>query len=72
MPRRNIPAPVPPGHKWCFQCAVSLPFDAFSVRRGRIDGYEYACRPCIAAKKRTRTAINAILHDTYRRVTGEQ
>lgn len=68
MPRRIIPAPVPPGHKWCFQCSAALPVQRFEVNRSTADGRRYACRPCVQRKQRQRRVINAILAETYARL----
>ena len=68
MPRRIIPAPVPPGCKWCFQCSTALPVQRFEVERRTADGRRYACRPCIQEKQRQRRAINRIMAETYARL----
>lgn len=68
MPRRIIPAPVPPGCKWCFQCSTALPVQRFEVDRGKPDGRRYACRPCIQRKRRQSRAIKRLMAGTYARL----
>lgn len=69
MPRRIIPSPVPPGHKWCFQCSTALPLQRFEVDRRKPDGRAYACRRCIAVAKRKRATVREVLNETFLRIT---
>ncbi len=68
MPRRIIPAPVPPGCKWCFQCSTALPVQRFEVDRGTADGRRYACRACILIKQRQSRANKRIMNESYARL----
>lgn len=69
MPKRIIPSPVPPGHKWCFKCSTALPVQRFAVDRSTADGRVYACLRCIAAQQRKRAAVRAVLNETFLRTT---
>lgn len=69
MPRRIVPAPVPPGSKWCYQCSTAQPVQRFQVDRGTADGRRYACRRCIAEKERSRARIKRAMTAAYFRHT---
>jgi hypothetical protein len=69
MPKRIIPSPVPPHHKWCHQCSTALPLQRFDVNRGKPDGRAYACRRCIDVAKRKRARVRAVLNETFLRTT---
>jgi hypothetical protein len=68
MPRRIVPAPVPPGAKWCHQCASPQPLQRFELHRSKADGRAHACRRCLDAKRRQRTRIRVNLNQTFARV----
>ena len=70
MPRRNIPVPVGPDEKYCFQCATALPKQRFDVDRSTLDGRSYACRPCIEAKQRSAASNKRHLNAVYQRLTA--
>lgn len=70
--KKIIPAPVPPGHKWCFRCAQALPFAAFYADRTRPDGCSCGCRRCIQRKRRETAAVLAKIETMYLRFQSER
>src|SRR3954453_18989379 len=47
-PRRRhlVEADVPEGHKWCPDCGIVKPFDAFPRTRASASGCYTYCKPC--------------------------
>ena len=61
-PRKNRRVPdevvVPEGHKWCHDCARTLPLDQFAKSRAATSGIATYCLPCHNARgKRSRDAL---------------
>lgn len=69
MPRRIIPVPVPPGSKWCHQCASLQPLQRFEVDRSKPDGRAYACPRCLDGKRRRGIHVRITLNETFARVS---
>ena len=59
MPRKKIPAAVPPGSKWCHSCAEAKPRQMFGVDRRNADGLNYCCLKCADGKLRARQVRQA-------------
>ena len=70
MPAKHIPAVVPPGYKYCFQCASVKPVDAFNRRSAAPDGRDPSCKPCKKLQKarseRKNAAMNEALDNTHK------
>ena len=54
MPRKNIPAAVPPGSKWCHSCTQAKPRQMFGMGRRKPDGRRYCSLRCDNGKQRER------------------
>lgn len=68
MPRKIVPVPVPPGHRWCFGCSRLLPLGAFAVERRDPEGRTTRCRQCRRRARRERREREAILEEAAERI----
>lgn len=70
MPRRTPPCPVPPGKKYCFQCASLLAQDSFYPGRSAPDGLSSPCKACKEAKRVERLRIDRLMEETWQRLNA--
>lgn len=68
MPRKIVPVPVPPGHRWCFGCSRLLSLGAFSVERRNPEGRTMRCRRCRLRARRELRERQAIIEEAAARI----
>lgn len=72
MPRKIIPIPVPPGEKYCHQCARSRSLAAFKPDRRRPDGLSSGCYECTVRRRKERQAIARLVRAHFERTVTAQ
>lgn len=72
MPRKIIPIPVPPGEKYCHQCARSRSLAAFKPERRRPDGLTSGCYECTVRRRKERLVIDRLVREHAERIMAKQ